>query len=151
MINNQKQLNRILKTAQYYEKTGQAGFLIQEFIPSQNRSLRVVIIGRTILSYWRIQENADRFCANLSSGAVIDKHSEPDLQKEARRVTRNFCNQTNINLAGFDFLFSSKTKKKEPLFLEINFYFGRKGLGGSEAFYKLLNQEIREWLTNIKL
>jgi len=32
------------------------------------------------------------------------------------------------------------------LFLEINYFFGRKGLGGSEAYYKLLQQEIDRWI-----
>ena len=32
--------------------------------------------------------------------------------------------------------------------LEINYFFGRKGLGGSDAYYEILNEEIDKWLLN---
>ena len=35
------------------------------------------------------------------------------------------------------------------MLLEINYFFGRKGLGGSEAYYKILHEEIRTWLDGI--
>ena len=34
----------------------------------------------------------------------------------------------------------------QPLILEINYYFGRRGLGGSLKYYRLLLNAIREWL-----
>jgi len=52
-------------------------------------------------------------------------------------------------MAGFDLLFSSERKNRTPLFLEINYYFGRRGLGGSERFYEILNTEITKWLALI--
>ena len=79
----------------------------------------------------------------------MDTISDPLLQKAAKTAVLSFCEKTNINLAGFDFLFSEKSLKKrpiEPLFLEINYFFGRKGLGGSEAYYKILQQEIDNWI-----
>jgi ribosomal protein S6--L-glutamate ligase len=39
----------------------------------------------------------------------------------------------------------------EPLFLEINYYFGRRGLGGSERYYSMVHQAIREWLSRAGL
>ena len=45
-----------------------------------------------------------------------------------------------------DFVFPISEKDPEPLFLEINYYFGRRGLGGSENYYQLLHQAIRDWL-----
>ena len=36
-------------------------------------------------------------------------------------------------------------------FLEINFFFGRTGLGGSERFYSLLRQAIEGWLDRLGL
>jgi len=65
---------------------------------------------------------------------------------------KDFCRKTGINLAGFDFLFSSENYyNDEPLFLEINYFFGRKGLGGSEKFYKILNSEIAKWIKSLGL
>ncbi|MFV9646164.1 MAG: hypothetical protein ACNYWU_10105, partial [Desulfobacterales bacterium] len=61
----------------------------------------------------------------------------------------NFCRHAEINLAGIDILFSSEAEKKEPLFLEINYFFGRQGLGGSEKYYELLMAEIRGWIESL--
>jgi ribosomal protein S6--L-glutamate ligase len=36
-----------------------------------------------------------------------------------------------------------------PMLLEINYFFGRKGLGGSKAYYKLLHEEIQAWLAEL--
>jgi hypothetical protein len=55
------------------------------------------------------------------------------------------------DLAGFDILFSSETRVNAPLFLEINYYFGRRGLGGSKTFYDLLTQEIMKWIGSLGL
>ncbi|QTA88137.1 ATP-grasp domain-containing protein [Desulfonema magnum] len=153
LIKSHGEFQEVLQKAILFEKTGQKGFLIQEYIPSKNRTLRVVIMGEKIISYWRVQEGAECFCANLAHGAVIDAESDPDLQAEAVRSVRHFCKKTGINLAGFDFLFShdseSGTDVNIPLFLEINYFFGRRGLGGSEKFYELLITEIKKWTENL--
>ena len=60
-----------------YERTGQAGFLLQELIPSQNRVLRVAVIGHTVVSYWRTQPDKDAFYANIAKGALIDADTDP--------------------------------------------------------------------------
>ncbi len=145
LIKSVADLQEVLQKAAIYEKTGQAGFLIQEYIPSQNRTLRVVVINRKIITYWRVLKNKEGFCSNLSQGAVIDFDSDPDLQEMAAVSVKNFCRQTKITLAGIDILFSSK----EPLFLEINYFFGRQGLGGSEKYYELLMAEIRGWINSL--
>lgn len=149
LIKSVKDLQGVLQKAAIYESTGQAGFLMQEYISSQNRSLRVVVINRKIITYWRILKNREGFCSNLSQGAVIDFDVDPDLQEMAAFSVKNFCKQTKINLAGIDILFSSDVKIKEPLFLEINYFFGRKGLGGSEKYYELLVAEIRRWIKSL--
>lgn len=151
LVNSLSELEGMLEKAGRFEKTGQKGFLIQEYIPTQNRSLRVVIIGQKILSYWRVQKNSDNFCSNLGQGAVIDPDSDPELQAKAALSVKKFCKKTGINLAGFDFLFSSDAENKTPLFLEINYFFGRRGLGGSENFYGLLHQEIINWIASLGL
>ncbi|MDX2447364.1 MAG: hypothetical protein QNK29_09245, partial [Desulfobacterales bacterium] len=135
-----------------YEKSGQYGFLLQALIPAKGRSLRVVVIHQTCIAYWRVNEEMDGFYTNLAKGAKIDPVSDPTLQEAAIDATRKFCAQTRINLAGFDFLFSEQDLAAgiiQPLFLEINYFFGRKGLGGSEKYYKMLQAEIDRWIKQI--
>lgn len=59
-----------------------------------------------------------------------------------------FCEKTGINLAGVDLLFPSD-RTLDPLFLEINYFFGRRGLGGSDRWYAILNAEIETWLKSL--
>lgn len=151
LVQSVENFSKVLQIAKKYEHSGQKGFIIQEYIPANKRSLRVVVIGQTIVSYWRVQRNTDHFLSNVAKGAMIDYDTEPDLQKTAIKSVKNFCSQTRINLAGFDILFSSQAKVKTPLFLEINYFFGRQGLGGSEKFYDLLIKEIMKWIESLGL
>ncbi len=140
-----------LKIFEGMEHSGFGGFVVQPFIKTDGRDLRVVVVGQTILSYWRVQEDPSQFLHNAAQGAVVDKESDPDLQAEGRAWVRHLCRQTGINLAGIDLLFplARRGKPGPPLFLEINYYFGRKGLGGSESFYALLRQEVSVWLESL--
>ncbi len=171
LIKSDKEFQDILKKAASYEKTGQSGFLIQEYIRPiprflsernnrtsevsensdipESRTLRVVVIGEKMISYWRVQKNPEKFHANISKGGVTDAESDPDLQEAAKISAKNFCQKTGINLAGFDFLFSWEKGMATPLFLEINYFFGRHGLGGSEKFYELLDTEIKKWIRSL--
>jgi len=149
LIQTSSEFQNVLHTAGSFEKSGHTGFILQEYIPSQNRSLRVVVIGQTMTSYWRTQENAHVFGTHLSKGAVIDIESDPELQAAAISSVKDFCNMTGINLAGFDILFSQENKAL--FFLEINYYFGRRGLGGSEKFYEILIAEIKKWIDSLGL
>jgi ribosomal protein S6--L-glutamate ligase len=144
LIRTNSEFSSILEMAQRFEQTGQKGFLIQEWIPSSLKSLRTVVVGEQLFSYWRIQQCENRFKASLSSGAVIDYQSDPDLIEKAESDIKLFLKRSKINLAGFDFLFSPFS----PItyFIEINYFFGRKGLGGSEKFYMILIKEINQWL-----
>jgi ribosomal protein S6--L-glutamate ligase len=151
LLKTQAGLKKALKKAGEFERTGQKGFILQEYIESGNRSLRIAVIGQKLISYWRVQKDPGIFCAGLSKGAVMDFDSDQILVKAAEKRVRNFCRKTGINLAGFDLLFSSDNYNNEPLFLEINYFFGRKGLGGSEKFYKILNSEIAKWIKSLGL
>ena len=151
LIQSAETLQEILKKAAEFEKSGLAGFLLQEFIPSRNRTLRVAVIGQRLISYWRIQESSDGFHTNLRKGAVLNFEADPELQHNALVLVKHLCRKARINLAGLDIIFSSKTGDPKPLLLEINYFFGRKGLGGSEAYYQTLQQEIRRWLAGLNL
>ena len=148
LINSRENLQEVLLKAADFEASGQKGFLLQEYVPTQGRTLRVVIIGQRLISYWRIQEDAEAFKSSVSQGARIDAALEPVRQKVARVFVKNLCNKTGINLAGFDVIFAPVDEHIKPLMLEINYFFGRRGLGGSEAYYEILKSEINNWLAN---
>ena len=150
-IDSMADLGDLLSKAAAYEKSGQSGFLIQEYIPDQNKTLRVVIIGQRTLSYWRVRQATDSFRDNLAKGAVIDAEAEPLQQQIAKAFVKKFCNKTSINLAGFDVIFSSEADKPEPMLLEINYFLGRKGFGWPAAYYRILLAEIRRWLKGLNL
>ena len=148
LINTPENLKRVLQKAADFERSGQKGFLLQEYVPTQGKTLRVVIIGQSLISYWRIQQNSDDFMSSVSHGARIDDTLEPERQKVAKVFVKNLCNKTGINLAGFDVIFAPVKEHIKPLMLEINYFFGRRGLGGSEAYYEILKQEIKNWIEN---
>ncbi|MCJ7773475.1 MAG: glutathione synthase [Desulfobacterales bacterium] len=149
-----EELNHLLKKAEKFEETGQFGFLVQEAIFSKGRSLRINVIGQRFFSFWRVLDNENGFQSNLSKGATIDYDSFPKIQEAAIKSISDFCQKTGINLAGFDILFSfnnSGQPEKTPFFLEINYFFGRRGFGGSEKFYEILVPEINKWLKGLGL
>lgn len=146
LVSNSENLEQLLDRASDFEKSGQQGFLIQEYIRSNNRVLRVVVAGDKFISYWRVQKDPRTLSTALARGGVVDTQSDPKLQQLAKKNVRDFCVATGINLAGFDLLFRSGPPNSEPLFLEINYFFGRHGLGGSERWYQLLGDQINHWL-----
>ena len=151
-IDSNKKMQLVLKKVAAFEASGQKGFLIQRFIDCNNRSLRVVIIGERLISYWRVQKGENRFYSHISKDAVIDYTSDPDLQNIGKKEVMNLCKMVGINLAGFDILFKKKNNlKNKPLFLEINYFFGRSGLGGSETYYEMLTEQIQKWIDKLSL
>lgn len=148
LINSAEDLARCLEKAVEWEHQDRKGFLLQEYIPTGGRSLRVVVIGNSYYSYWREGRDGG-FYTNLAKGAVIERDASPELQDKAVRMLRNVCRKTGINLAGFDFLFSIEDPQKTPLFLEINVCFRCKGLGGVDAYHRLLEKGIKAWLKEI--
>jgi len=151
LVKSAGELRKILQKIAEYETSGQAGFILQEYIASNSRTLRIVILGRRVISYWRIQENNDGFYSNLAKGAKIDSEAQPELQHKAVALVKYLCQKTGINLAGFDVIFSSENGDPDPMLLEINYFFGRKGLGGSENYYRILLAEIQNWLARRNL
>ena len=148
LINSREALQDALQKAAAFERSGQKGFLLQEYVPTQGKTLRVVIIGQRLISYWRIQEDTEAFKSSVSQGARIDAALMPERQKAAKVFVKDLCRKTNINLAGFDVIFTPDNEGINPLMLEINYFFGRRGIGGSEAYYEILKQEIKNWLGN---
>ncbi len=144
LIEDKDDLSQALQLLERLEWQGIFGFVIQKFIPGLERDLRVTVIGNQIHSYWRI--NPSGFHKNIAQGGEIDHDSDPWLQKLGRQMVRQLCQQTGINLAGFDLVFPDAN---EPMFLEVNYTFGRSGLGGSDGFYRILQKEVDAWLKRI--
>jgi ribosomal protein S6--L-glutamate ligase len=151
LLQTDQALDELLERARRAEQHGRKGFLFQEYVPCGGRSLRAVVIGDELFSYWRVQQHGSEFFTNLKAGAVIDHESDPDLQEAGKDAARDLCSKTGINLAGFDLLFSQKQERLDPLFLEINYFFGRRGLGGSLKYYELVDKAVRLWLKRIGL
>jgi ribosomal protein S6--L-glutamate ligase len=150
LVHSRSEFEELLDHADRCERSGQRGFLIQKFIDCGGRSLRVVVIGDRVLSYWRVADSPESFKANLSKGAMIDAHSDPDLKREAERMVAGFCRANGINLAGLDVIYDLAAASPAPMLLEINYYFGRVGLGGSEAYYAILKKEMNRWLRGVR-
>jgi ribosomal protein S6--L-glutamate ligase len=127
------------------------GFILQEKIDHGGRDLRVVVLFDVFQAYWRVQPDHSNFMTNQSQGARIVHQEDVHLQQKAIEAVRNFCACTGINLAGFDILFDQGKNAEVPLFLEINYYFGRNGLGGSMRFYDLLQAATDRWLNGLEL
>lgn len=149
LINNEAELSQQIDIAEIYEISGWFGFVFQEYIPHHRRSLRVVVIHRQLFSYWRVQPRAHMFGDSLAAGAQVDPDSDPELQESAQLAVKQVCDQTGINLAGFDLIFPENQTTPTPLLLEVNYFFGRSGLGGSEAYYNLLEPQIDTWLSEL--
>jgi ribosomal protein S6--L-glutamate ligase len=150
-VEHDEDLERIMRQVVASEACGQSGFLIQRYVPCGHISLRVVVIGQRLISYWRRQETPGRFGTSVAGGASIDHDADPERQAAARSVAADFCRRTGLQLAGFDFIFDADDQRSGPLMLEINYYFGRSGLGGSEAFYRILAEEVDTWLAGLGL
>lgn len=128
------------------EKLGRSGFVQQEVIDHGGRDLRVVLVGPWSTAYWRRAAPGPDFRTNLAAGGCADFDSDPELLELGVKAVRDFAARTGINLAAFDLMFDRRAAPPQPLFGEINYYFGRRALGGSFNYYRLLRQAANQWL-----
>jgi len=149
LVKSYRELETCLEHAAKCENSGQSGFLIQDYIPSGNRSLRVVVIGDCFKSYWRSCADQNAFHASLSKGAGVDWTSDPGLKERGETLVAELCHKSGINLAGMDLIFPESESPKKPLMLEINYFFGRIGLGGSQEYYRILRKAIKRWIASL--
>jgi len=149
LIENSHGLKAALESLVLREGPGMQGFVTQEYVPCGGTVLRAVIIGKRVITYWKRPSEPGQKITTISRGAVIDTDWRPELQEKGRAYTQELCKKTKINLAAVDFVFPIGDKDPEPLFLEINYYFGRRGLGGTEAYYRLLYKAIQDWLAHM--
>jgi ribosomal protein S6--L-glutamate ligase len=100
------------------------------------------------MSYWRIQKDPEQFLTNLSADGVIDDHSDPHLLQMAEDAVHGLCQRTGINLAGIDLMFDKNDGACRPLFVETNYWFGRRFFGSSEVYYRQLKKAVKRWLAS---
>lgn len=126
---------------------GLNGLVTQVYVPCFGNVLRVVIIGRQICAYWKRERSPGEWTTSLSRNARIDYHWRPELREKAVSQARRLSRQTGINLAGLDYVFRMTQEDPEAMLLEINYYFGRRGLGGSRRYYALLYRAVQDFLS----
>jgi len=150
LVKSPSELEACLDRSAKYEASGQFGFMIQKFIPSGNRSLRVAVIGDGMTSYWRTGGDQSGFLASISKGGHVDPSGDPDFKKAGEKLVAEVCRRSAINLAGMDVIFAEGESAPQPQMLEINYFFGRVGLGGSEEYYRVLKTAIKRWVRSLK-
>jgi len=141
LVHGPEQAGPILELFASMRASGMGGFVVQEYVPGAQRSLRIVALDRELFAYWRVGEPGG-FIQNVSQGGRIDRESDPELVCRGKDLVRRLCELSGINLAGMDVIF----KDGEPLLLEINSFFGREGFGGSDAYYERLQGAVNSWL-----
>jgi ribosomal protein S6--L-glutamate ligase len=114
------------------------GFITQDFVPSEGNVLRSVIMGEQIVTYWKRPAKQGRSLPPSAKGLVLTMTGSRPFRKRGECRRRSLARRTGINLAAVDFVFDFSKENPEPLFLEINYFFGRRGLGGMDAYYRLL-------------
>jgi ribosomal protein S6--L-glutamate ligase len=145
-ITDRKALHRALENLARLEASGFPGFISQELIRAEGNVLRAAIVGSKIITYWKRARETGQMIVTVSRGAEIDRAWRPEFQTKGKREAERVAAATGINLAAIDFIFDFGSPDPEPLFLEINYVFGRRGLGGSIKFYRLLAEAVQEWL-----
>lgn len=145
LIKNERDIEISLKKISEKYTQEEPRFITQELIQADGNALRVVIMEDSYISYWK-RSGKGQVISTISNGAAIDKTWRPDLQEKGIEMVKKLSGKTGINLAAVDFIFSLKEPDPVPLFLEINYSFGRAGLGGTINYYKLLFRAITNWM-----
>ena len=114
--------------------------LLQRWVDHRGRDLRVVAYGEQLVSYFRIGDG--QFYNNICRGGQIDYELRPDQQATGVRAVRDLCRRAQIDIAGFDLMFPDQGT---PVFVEINYHFGRKGLGGTPGHRQYVRQAVKDW------
>ena len=118
--------------------------LIQRWVDHGGMDLRVVVVGAKMVSYFRV--GGGNFYNNVCRGGRMRTEIFPELQERGMAAVARLCHLAGINLAGFDLMFADAGP---PIFIEINFNFGRKGLGGTPGFRRLFKEAVDLWQQGI--
>ena len=145
-VEDKSSLSEALDYLLLRERSGMSGFVTQTFVASGGNVLRAVIIGKQIITYWKRPKKLGQVITTINRDAIIDREWKPDLQGKGKEHAHLLTEKTGINLAGVDFAFPLFLRDPDPLILEINYFFGRRGLGGTGNYYRCLYQAVQDWL-----
>ncbi|MFC1884133.1 hypothetical protein ACFL2O_05125 [Thermodesulfobacteriota bacterium] len=146
LAENPKTLESALERIALKEKSGYKGFVTQNFINTKGNVLRTVIMGRKVITYWKRPFLPGQMITTISRGAIIDHDWRQEQQEKGKKYTLDLSHKTGINLAAIDLVFDESEEDPDPFFLEINYFFGRRGIGGAEKYYDLLFVALQDWL-----
>ena len=114
--------------------------LLQRWVDHGGRDLRVVVYGNRTVSYFRIGDGS--FYNNVCRGGRLDYESSPEQREKGSLAVLELCRKAGIDIAGFDLMFPDNG---DPVFVEINFHFGRKGLGGTRGHREHVLRAVNDW------
>jgi len=118
--------------------------LIQKWVDHGGKDLRVVTYGDQAISYFRV--GGGRFYNNVCRGGRLDHNGWPELQRKGVSAVLAFSKQAGIDIAGFDLMFPDEGA---PVFVEVNFHFGTKGLGGLKEHRRHVERAIWRWRNHL--
>ncbi len=145
MVHRREDLAGIMDMLEVNERSDSGGFVTQRLVPSGGNALRAVIFEKRVLSYWK-RAGEGEILATVSRGARVDREWRPGLQAKGRAQAMELRERAGINLAAVDMVFDLEAPDPSPILLEVNYYFGRRGLGGGNRYYRLLLGAVRDWL-----
>lgn len=126
---------------------GPDGLVLQQYVECGCRDARVVLMGEYHDAFWRVGP-AGEFRSNLSQGGKVLRPEHDSGLEAARDLALRLQRAAGLDLAAVDLLIPPG---REPLILEINFYFGREALGGTIAFNTLYLGAVQAWLSSLGL
>ncbi len=136
LIKNNEEFKDAIKKVKTWERSGRFGFLLQEYIPSEFDA-RAVVIGEKVVVFFR----RGGFRKNLAQGGEIIPCPKKGLKKKVLELAFEITCKTGFNLVAIDFLF----KHDEPLVSELNFVFGRRGIG-ERTYQCYLKKAIKSFI-----
>ncbi len=120
---------------------GPSGLVLQKYLPGVS-DLRVELMHTFTDVYWR-RAVGEEFRANLCQGGTLVKDGPQAERTAAVALARRLQTAARLDVAGVDVIIPPGG---EPLLLELNFFFGRRALGGHEVFLARYLAAARAWL-----
>jgi len=121
--------------------------IAQKFVPTKGYVLRVVVFYDKLVPYWKVGKGP---IISISKGAKVMRDLFPELKEKGMDSVKEVKSKIRVDLAALDMIFDME-RPTLPLWLELNFSFGRRGLGGRRGFYDLLLRAVKTWLQDLAL
>lgn len=141
LVNNPGELRGLAGRLETWCHRGPSGMVLQRYFPGAV-DMRVELLYDAADVYWR-RARDEEFRANLCQGGTLVKDGPPEERQAAVALARRLQAAAGLDLAGVDVMIPPDG---QPLLLEINFFFGRRALGGHEVFLERYLKAVRRWL-----